>query len=101
MASRLQLHEIFKKIPGVKRVYFSPPDELRMEYPCIRYKPTAPDVKYADNRKYLGTNCYVVTVIDEDPDSEIPNEVSELPLCKYDTFYVADNLNHTVFTIYH
>jgi hypothetical protein len=39
-------------------------------------------------------------VIDRNPDSELPDKVIELPLCKFDRFYTADNLNHTVFTLF-
>lgn len=101
MASRLQLHEILCNIEGIEKVYFTPPEDIRMVYPCIVYKPGVPDVKYANNRKYINTNCYKLTVIDEDPDSVIPHSVSELPLCTMDAFYTADNLNHTVFTLYY
>lgn len=101
MASRLQLHKILCNIEGVNKVYFSPPENISMVYPCIVYKPSVPDVKYANNHKYINTNCYELMVIDEDPDSEIPHSVSELPLCSIEKFYTYDNLNHTVFTLYY
>jgi hypothetical protein len=39
-------------------------------------------------------------VIDPDPDSPIVDAVAELPLCTYDRFFTADNLNHDVFNLF-
>jgi hypothetical protein len=41
-----------------------------------------------------------VTVIDQNPDSPIPDRVAKLPLCSMSTFFVADKLNHDVFDIF-
>ena len=98
MASRLQLHQKLKEL--TTNVYFQPPSTHEMLYPCIRYKLSKKDTKYADNIKYLNTKCYQVTIIDEDPDSELPDKLDTFPLCQLDTFYPADDLNHWVFTLY-
>ena len=45
-------------------------------------------------------NDNAVTVIDRDPDSDIPNLVAALPTSSFNRFFVADGLNHTVYTIY-
>jgi len=56
--------------------------------------------EYADNGPYKHKTRYQVTVIDKNPDSEIPAKVKALPLCAYSRFFVADNLNHDVFNLY-
>jgi hypothetical protein len=43
---------------------------------------------------------YQVTVIDQDPDSGLPDKVEELPLCAFDRFFATENLNHHVFNLY-
>ncbi len=50
---------------------------------------------------YLSSNRYSVTVIDSNPDSDIVDKVSELPMCRFNTAYTKDNLNHTVYEIYY
>ncbi|MEG2624550.1 MAG: hypothetical protein RSC06_16790, partial [Clostridia bacterium] len=55
---------------------------------------------YADNRVYRRKRRYVLTVIDKNPDSKIPDRMAELPMCALDRCYTADNLNHYTFTIY-
>jgi hypothetical protein len=104
---RLDIHEKFIDILEtrgltISRVYFQPPESVRMEYPCIRYSKSIPNLKRANGKIYNDTACYEVTVIDYDPDSEIPKKILEtFPMCGIDQFYTADNLYHTKFTLYH
>lgn len=44
---------------------------------------------------------YKLVVVDKNPDSAIVKKVSKLPMCKFNSHYVSDNLNHDVFTIYY
>jgi len=71
-----------------------------MKYPCIVYKRDDEDVIYADNKRYRAKTRYKVTVIDEDPDSDIPDKVAELPLCAFDRNFSTENLNHDVYNLY-
>jgi hypothetical protein len=96
--SRLELHAQLTDI--TPKVYYQPPNGLRMEYPCIVYNKSDVLTLHAGNDKYRNTTRYTVTVIDRDPDSSIPESVLDLPLCSYDRRFAADNLNHDVFTLY-
>ena len=71
-----------------------------MKYPCIVYKRDTIDTEHANNRPYKHKKRYQVTVIDANPDSVIHERVADLPLCAYDRFYTADNLNHDVYNLY-
>lgn len=95
---RSELHEILKEI--TPKVYFQPPNSTKMEYPCIRYERDAVDTQYADNKPHRSDTRYMVTVIDRDPDSEIPGKVAALPLSSFNRFYTADNLNHDVYNVF-
>lgn len=102
MGSRLDLHEELCEILKSRNVYFNPPESVKMGYPGVRYKLAKPDVKKANNSIYQFINQYEVIVIDPDPDSEIPFKLlNQFPLCSLDRAYKADNLNHTVLTIYY
>lgn len=72
-----------------------------MQYPCIIYARNRVSTTYADNLPYNHRVCYIVTVIDSNPDSDIPSRIGTLPLCKFDRHYTADNLNHDVYNIYY
>lgn len=100
MAPRLELQALLVSLLGSNNVYFQPPPSLNMSYPCIVYKRDYQDSDFANNKPYKHKKRYLVTVIDRDPDSDIPDKVRELPMCVYDRFYTADNLNHDVFNLF-
>lgn len=102
MDRREQLQAILEGILGSSYVYFQPPEGVRMSYPCIRYKLDNIDTTYADNKIYVAQKGYAITIIDPDPDSELVMKLLfALPMCKFNRFYTADNLNHWVYTIYY
>ena len=95
---RSKLNDIFKGI--VPNVYFQPPATVKMTYPCIVYHRNDADTKFAGNIPYRYTKRYQVTVIDRDPDSIIPDKVAALPMCLFNRFFTADDLNHDVFNLF-
>jgi hypothetical protein len=97
---RLDLQEILEEILGGPDVYFQPPTNVMMQYPCIVYKRDQANTLFAGNKPYRYTKRYQVTVIDRDPDSAIPDKIASLPSCTHDRFYTADNLNHDVFNLF-
>ena len=107
MASRLQLHDKFIDILGTKgqqisRVYFQPPENLKMEYPCIKYSLAGIKSDHADDINYNSTNRYEVIVIDLDPDSDIHTKImTRFPMCSFDRPYTAEGLYHYVLTLYY
>lgn len=99
--NRAELHEILCSVLGSRNCYYSPPSSIRMKYPCIRYELAGIRGDFADNIAYKNSKRYTLTVIDDDPDSEIPNKLLDLPYCVFDRAYTADNLNHFVLTLYY
>ena len=100
MASRLELQTMLEELLGSRNVYFQPPASVRMNYPAIVYSRQDIENEFADNSVYIQSLGYEITVIDADPDSDLPRKVSKLPMCRFDRHYTADNLNHDVFTLY-
>jgi hypothetical protein len=100
MAPRLELQELLTEILETDQVYFQPPPTVSMEYPCIVYRRDFELTRFADDKPYSHKKRYQVIVIDRNPDSNIPNKIAELPLCSYDRFYTAENLNHDVFKLF-
>ena len=98
MGQRLKLHQLLETFSD--NVYFQPPTNIELKYPCIIYKRNDADTKFADDKPYNYTKRYTVTVIDRDPDSEIPDKVAAMPMTLFNRFYTADNLNHDVFNVY-
>jgi hypothetical protein len=100
MGSRLDLQAILEAIVGSDNVYFQPPTGKEMSYPCIVYKRNDTKTAHADNIPYRQTLRYMVTVMDRNPDSDIPGKVAALPLCSHDRSYAASKLNHDVYILY-
>lgn len=98
MASRLELQLLLEEL--TKNVYFQPPTSIEMQYPCIVYQRDNSRSEFASNQLYAHTKRYQVTVIDRDPDSELPDKVEGLPYCSFSQAFVAESLNHHVFTLF-
>lgn len=108
MGRRVDLHEKlcdvlspFAEQDARRHVYYQPPPNVRIAYPCIIYSLSDIDTKFADNIPYVHLRRYSLTVIDKDPDSMIVDKVSNLPRCSFDRMYIADNLYHWTFSIYY
>jgi len=100
MGLRLNLHQKLIDVSGTGNIYFQPLPNITMKYPCVVYERTKEKDKHANNAVYNSTKCYTATVIDSDPDSDIPDKVKSLPLTRFTRHFVADNLNHDVYEIY-
>lgn len=100
MGRRLLLQALLEDILGSRNVYFQAPNNLAIQYPCIVYERDYEDVDYANNALYRHMDRYLVTVIDRDPDSEIPGKVRAQPLCRFSRHFVSDNLHHDAFNLY-
>lgn len=104
MGTRLELHTLLKGVIEAinvsGKVYFQPPASMLMAYPCIVYERSGIDVNYAGNHPYKHTNKYLVTVIDSNPDSTIPDAISKLPMTDHSRGYVVENLNHHAFVLF-
>ena len=101
MGTRLDLHALLVSILDSRNVYYQPPNNLHMEYPAIVYEREDIENTFANNNVYTQGNVYSVTVIDEDPDSEIVQKVSKLPTAKFNRHFTSDNLNYDVFTLHY
>jgi hypothetical protein len=101
MGPRLELQALLEGLLQSRNVYFQPPANVEMQYPCIVYQRDDADTKFADNIPYSRAVRYQVTVIDRNPDSDIPGKVASLPFCIFNRFFTAGNLNHDVFNLYY
>lgn len=98
MANRPSLNEYFKTL--TEHVYYQPPVNVLMKYPCIRYSRNSIDNTFADDLVYLQDRSYEVTVIDRDPDSPLVDAISKMPTARFNRHYTTEGLNHDVFIIY-
>ena len=99
---REQLQVALTQVLGSTNVYFQPPETMKLKYPCIIYYKTSYPLRFANNKVYKAKQCYTLTVVDKDPDSEIAyNIVDNFQYCKIDSYYRSENLNHTKLTLFY
>jgi hypothetical protein len=100
MAPRVDLQTLLEGVLGSSNVYFQPPSNLQMQYPCIVYAQDKAKTEFADNSPYSRAKRYQVTVIARNPDTLIPDDIGQLPLSSLNRIFTADNLHHYVFNLY-
>lgn len=100
MGSRIELHNLLVGLIPSGKVYFQPPETVKLTYPCIIYKRSTNHTFHADDAPYLIKKKYDILVIDKDPDTIIPDKVAMLPLTSPSSPYTFDNLYHYPFSIY-
>lgn len=95
------LRDVLSNIPGVVKVYFQPPENVKLVFPCIIFERSSGRKNQADDNLYLYRKSYEVTVIDKRAESPISDEVLKLPFTSFNRCFVSDNLHHYVYTIYY
>lgn len=100
MLSQSEIHELLSDILGNDNVYFQPPENVKIKYPCIICTRDLISTNFADNLPYKHDDRYNVMLIDRNLNSSIPDELKALPKSRFDRNYTSDNLYHTVFKIY-
>lgn len=98
MDRRLELDAAFRAI--CDHVYYQPPENLQLAYPCIVYELEQINTLYANNKPFVLLDRFSATVIDRDPESTITRQIAEFPKCRHTQHFVNDNLHHDVFMIY-
>lgn len=98
---RRALQQLLAAIPEVKNAYFQEPNNVAMEYPCIVFAKDLVRTRHASNRPYFRQQRYLITVIDERPDSPIERYVQEMPTAGFNRRFVADKLHHVVYTLFY
>ena len=98
---RLEFHTALLALLESPNVYFQPPPDREMNYPCIVYARDNQSVKRADNRAYNLRQRYQVTYIDHSPDGDPIDALAEFPLSSFSRHFVTSGLNHDVFSIYY
>lgn len=101
MDRRLELQQKLEEILGSGNVYFQPPQDRKLQYPCIVYKLDSAITRFADNNPYKYDKRYQVTYIDRRVDPTIPDKLAMMHRTVFSTWFASDGLNHHVFSTYH
>lgn len=96
--NRIDLHKILVELGSENdfKVYFSPPANIQLHYPCLIYTRSNPRTQKADNISYFKFDAYDLVFVTKDPDSIIPDKIVDK--LRYATInrapYVSDGFYH-------
>lgn len=94
-----EFYEVLSEI--APNVWYQPPENLKLKYPCILFELSNALIDYADNNPYQITKRYTVTLITKTADNhEYVDQLLNLPMCTFDREFINEGLVHDVFTIY-
>ena len=98
--TRLTLQTALEEFLGSRNVYYQPPASIKLKYPCILYERSRIDQVAADNITYLKNKQYTLTIMHQDADSSLPDDIIDaFQMISFDRSYRADGIYHDVFTI--
>lgn len=90
----------FKTVVGIPNVYYEPPEDVKMKYPCVRFQRRRFATQQADNINYIVHEQFEATLIYKAPDSPLPRRLlMSTSMCSHDRHYTAANLSHDVYII--
>lgn len=99
--TRAILQTELEEILGSDQVYFQRPESTKLKYPAIVYSLSDKVHEPADNKKYLLTNKYTVTVMSTRSTNTIADDIlRHFQYSSFDRRFVNDNLYHDVITVF-
>ena len=102
MHTQADLQRELETFLGSRKVYFQPPSNVKLEYPCIIYDWARLQTEYANNYIYMHTKAYEVTIIDQKKNSTLPDRfLTAFQYVSFSRAYPADGLWHFVYNLYY
>lgn len=109
MASRHDLHDELKALLGTTdktgdeaRVYFQPPESVKLKYPCYVYHRAPERTLRADNRLYHRFTKYSLTYITRDPDDSLIDETEDhFRMCRKSGMSSSSGLNNNYYDLFY
>lgn len=96
---RIELQRLIESMVGPSvKVYFQAPTKL--SYPCVVYERSRINNMFANNKVYGNMKRYTLTLIYQNPDSDLPDILARIPTCYHEQHFVNDNLHHDIFSVY-
>lgn len=81
-------------------LYFQPPENIKLEYPCIIYSFNGVVSTHADNIVYRVENKFSLMLITKQIEELLFKKLLELPSARYERLFVKEGLYHYVVTIH-
>lgn len=101
-ANRLELRgilvSVMEECDEEPHLYFQPPENVKLEYPCMVYHLKTMDTRKANDKPYYKTIAFDITYITRSPASDVPTRMLSEQYMNFDRYYTAQNLHHYAYT---
>lgn len=97
--SRIDFHKLLLTL--TPNVYFQEPTNINIKYPAIIYKLSKVDTTNANDRVYTSMRKYEVTLIDDDPDSNLIDRLLSFKYATFDRQIIYQGITNTILNIYY
>lgn len=101
MRPRLELQTTLEKVLGSHNVYYEPPQNLTLKYPCIVYHRESTNQERADNVGYIRHGKYELMLISKNPADPTVDRLLDLKMIDHTARFTVDGLSHDQFVIYY
>ena len=99
--TREALQARLETILGSRNVYFMPPKNVAIKYPCFIYTRQRSFTRAANDKAYIRAKNFQITYISKDPDSGIIDTMLDnFEMCVHERSFTSDSLYHDVFDLY-
>lgn len=90
------------ELTGFKYAYIDPPSGFKLKYPCAVIETEVGKTERANNRLYLYTSRYTVTIMTTDTELDIVIPMlTHFKYCSESSRFISDNLAHFVFDLFY
>ena len=99
MDSRSELQKVLEGVDDRLTVYYQPPSNITLQYPCIVYQLSRVRRVMGNNKVYHLRRSYTLLLITKGLNDDLIDKLLQLPYVRHDRSYRANNLQHESFTI--
>lgn len=93
-----KLSSLMEECGEEPKLYFQPPESVKLEYPCIVYHLRTMTSQYAEDAPYKVNVGFDITYITRSPTSQFPAKIVKQPQIGFDRYYTSDGLHHYAYT---
>ena len=99
--TRVELHHKLVEMLGSNNVYFDPPENFKLKYPCIVYYLEGLADIPADNQTYRRLHRYNLTYITTKAEDPFAEELAALRYCTLTRPFAVSDLHHWSYTLFY
>lgn len=99
---RIELQYKLEEVLGTNKVWFRPPENIKLSFPCIIYNLRTSNMRYADNKTYSAMRCYDIQLIHKTADTNLIEDLlNAFPYISFENSFTVENLIHENFILYY